>query len=92
MSETKGPDFSQPRFDRSLVSDGVGNACIKSACKVCGLYQLLSVGALDNWESNHRCPHPKNQRYRLTRNGYRVHLAKSRSNAPHRDCPNLHRR
>jgi len=50
------PNLS-PNFDHSLESDRLGNARIKSTCKLCGATDLFSIsnGCLEEWESTHQC-------------------------------------
>jgi hypothetical protein len=49
---------SSRTFDNAQAYDEDGRIVIKSTCKACGAFQLVSIrdGSLDKWESEHRCP------------------------------------
>jgi hypothetical protein len=49
---------SDRSFDNDQAYDEDGRIVIKSTCKNCGAFRLVSVrdGSLELWESQHECP------------------------------------
>jgi hypothetical protein len=45
-------------FEQILIYDEEGRAVLKSTCKSCGEFQLVSVrdGSLAKWQLRHGCP------------------------------------
>jgi hypothetical protein len=49
---------SDRNFDNAPAYDEDGRIVVKSTCKTCGAFRLVSVrdGSLKKWESRHECP------------------------------------
>jgi len=48
---------SNPNFHHTLAEDDSGGAGIKSMCKLCGAFQIVSLadGSPEDWEAFHEC-------------------------------------